>query len=478
MRSLERPVYEPGTLLTERHLGADQKDLVRRLRNSNRYGHGSGVVCGLQVVPANDGTRPWAVLICPGYALGCCGDEITVPSRVLVDLADYVWRRPLDRSSSVASIGLRYAEEDARPVPSTTPGCGCAEPEYRASRLRDGYRVIVSWEAPDDSPSSSLDLCASESAPCPSCAGETGVPLAAITLPTTEGDPITVRHIDLTRLLPALHYSPLALRENVFVATGTSARAPSPLAVPIVGVIGGGSVDEATQRLATRIGDAVVRAGCILMTGGDPAGVGKGVKDLALRGAVAAARPDRPAGLIGIIPDGSRSVRLASRGPVHALAVVTGASNWERDVLTGFLPDVLIALPGEKGTLAELAYALRAGRPIVFVKSWKALKDELAAHPAHVRKVIAKLGEPEFGPTELARNLATLFASRKRRPATRILETATPAAAVKAALALRRANPVSTPRFPKLQRNPIRDLENELLQNLNRLVFALQKSSR
>ena len=97
MRSLERPVYEPGTLLTERHLGADQKDLVRRLRNSNRYGHGSGVVCGLQVVPANDGTRPWAVLICPGYALGCCGDEITVPSRVLVDIADYVWRRALDR---------------------------------------------------------------------------------------------------------------------------------------------------------------------------------------------------------------------------------------------------------------------------------------------------------------------------------------------------------------------------------------------
>jgi hypothetical protein len=213
------------------------------------------------------------------------------------------------------------------------------------------------------------------------------------------------------------------------------------------------------------------------MTGGDPGAQGKGVKDFTLRGAIAAARPGRPAGVVGIIPDGSRSVRLASQGSVHVLSVQTGVSNWERDVLTGTLPDVLIALQGERGTLAEVAYALNAGRPILFLDSWKQLKDEFAARPGRVGEVIEKLGEPRLQSKNLVAALKALFAERKRRKGVRRMKGVAAAAALEAARALSRAVPVSPPRFPRLQRNPVRNLENELTENLTRLMSAMQGSS-
>src|SRR5262245_47155972 len=110
--ALARPDYAPGSYLGSRDLLAGQHYLHQRLRRHNRHLHGWGVVCGLRVVPARDPGRPWAVHVCPGYALGPYGDEIEVPAPVIVDLRDYLWTRPPQRRTvSLAYLGIRSAEE-------------------------------------------------------------------------------------------------------------------------------------------------------------------------------------------------------------------------------------------------------------------------------------------------------------------------------------------------------------------------------
>src|SRR5262245_29859665 len=84
--ALKRPQYEIGNYLAAADLLTEQRYRLQRLRRHNRYLHGWGVVCGLHVVPARDSTRPWALWVCPGYAISCCGDEIEVPTPAMIDV--------------------------------------------------------------------------------------------------------------------------------------------------------------------------------------------------------------------------------------------------------------------------------------------------------------------------------------------------------------------------------------------------------
>ena len=96
----------------------------KRLRRHDRYLHGWGLVCGLLVVPGEipeDHGRQ----VCPGYAIGPYADEIEVQTPAAVDVRDYLWRRPHDAAGPpvrVAYVGIRYAEQQVRPVPSQPPG--------------------------------------------------------------------------------------------------------------------------------------------------------------------------------------------------------------------------------------------------------------------------------------------------------------------------------------------------------------------
>jgi len=46
-----------------------------KLKRHNRYLHGTGIVCGLEITPAPAPAPPAAVQISGGYALGPFGDE-------------------------------------------------------------------------------------------------------------------------------------------------------------------------------------------------------------------------------------------------------------------------------------------------------------------------------------------------------------------------------------------------------------------
>lgn len=195
--ALKRPQYEPRAYLAFKDLAAEQLFRMERWRHHNRYLHGAGVICGLQVVPAQKPGRPWAVSVCPGYAIGCCGDEIEVYSPVVLDIRDHVWNWPADSISRVPSayVAIRFAEKVAKPVPATPPACGCDETVYEDSRILDTYKVDVLWLLPR-AIRQSVDICARNLINCPDCRDGVHVMLARLTLPASESDPITSAHID------------------------------------------------------------------------------------------------------------------------------------------------------------------------------------------------------------------------------------------------------------------------------------------
>jgi uncharacterized repeat protein (TIGR01451 family) len=194
--ALARPDYMPGNYLAIQDLSIEQQYHLQRQRRHRRYLHGWGVVCGLWVVPARDYTRPWAVQVCPGYAIGPYGDEVEVQTPAPVDVRDYLWRRPSDAAGIPAYVGIRYAEQQVRPVPAQPPGCRCEETVYAPSRIRDGFQVDVLWKLPEPDTAEGFDICEQGLAPCPECPEIPYLVLACITLPASEGDPITHGRID------------------------------------------------------------------------------------------------------------------------------------------------------------------------------------------------------------------------------------------------------------------------------------------
>jgi hypothetical protein len=193
--ALPRPRFEPGHYLAAGDLHTEQRYRLQRARRHNRFLHGWGVVCGLLVTPAREVGQPWAVRVCPGYAIGPYGDEIEVRAAVRVDLRDHLWHRPVVGATRLAFVGVRYEEVPGRPVPTSPPGCGCADPRHVPSRVGDGYRAEARWGVglPE---AESIDVCQPAVTPCPDCPESPWVWLARVLLPLSEADPISPQQID------------------------------------------------------------------------------------------------------------------------------------------------------------------------------------------------------------------------------------------------------------------------------------------
>jgi hypothetical protein len=83
LECLCRPRFFAGQLLTEETLNDLERYIVEKNKLHNRYLHGWGVVCGLEVVchPCQD-----QVTVRAGYALSPCGDDIVVCRDAPVDV--------------------------------------------------------------------------------------------------------------------------------------------------------------------------------------------------------------------------------------------------------------------------------------------------------------------------------------------------------------------------------------------------------
>lgn len=223
---LERVRYYPRQLITADDMTQEQDYLRQRDRRHNRMLHGWGAVCGLVVEPAPDATHSWQVRVCPGYAVGPQGDEITVPDKVLFDLASGAcehepcqpWPCPPSATAGAGHIAppvylaIRHAECDSRPVRVHPLGCGCDEMLCEYSRVRDDYELKVLPELPASHvQQAALDLAwfatlkqwASSQqrgpVPVPACAPcheDPWVVIARITLPPQPTTPLAAGNID------------------------------------------------------------------------------------------------------------------------------------------------------------------------------------------------------------------------------------------------------------------------------------------
>ncbi|MCI0406701.1 MAG: LOG family protein, partial [candidate division Zixibacteria bacterium] len=70
--------------------------------------------------------------------------------------------------------------------------------------------------------------------------------------------------------------------------------------------------------------------------------------------------------VIGILPGFSRQ----DANPYVDIPIVTGLGDG-RNILIVQTAQAIIALPGEYGTLSEIALALKIGRPVVSLGSWE-----------------------------------------------------------------------------------------------------------
>ena len=132
-----------------------------------------------------------------------------------------------------------------------------------------------------------------------------------------------------------------------------------------VSVIGSGAEHE---RSAEEVGRLLAERGCTVVTGG----LGE-VMAAAARGAKAAGGTT-----IGILP-GERA-EDANEWADHV--VVTGIGH-ARNLAVAASGDAVIAVGGSWGTLAEIGFARRLGRPVVVLEpGWRVEGVETAATPA------------------------------------------------------------------------------------------------
>lgn len=128
-----------------------------------------------------------------------------------------------------------------------------------------------------------------------------------------------------------------------------------------IGVIGEGVCSRRVAALAERVRRAVAGVGAVLLCGG----LG-GVMEAASRGAAQAG------GLVvGLLPgfearDANRWVRVP---------IVTGMDQ-ARNVILVLSSDAVIAVGGRYGTLSEIALALKLGRPVVGLGTWRLAQPE------------------------------------------------------------------------------------------------------
>ncbi|MCE3287125.1 MAG: hypothetical protein K0S64_731 [Gaiellaceae bacterium] len=132
-----------------------------------------------------------------------------------------------------------------------------------------------------------------------------------------------------------------------------------------VAVIGSGAEWE---EAAEEVGRLLAESGCVVVTGGLDE-----VMAAAHRGAKSAG-----GATIGILPGESRS----AANPWAEHVVVTGIGH-ARNLAVAASGDVVIAVGGSYGTLAEMAFALRLGRPVVALQGAPPVDGaERAATPA------------------------------------------------------------------------------------------------
>ncbi len=152
---------------------------------------------------------------------------------------------------------------------------------------------------------------------------------------------------------------------------------------PMIAVIGAGKCSKKLRDMAALVGKHIAENGGILVCGG----MG-GIMEGAARGAKEAGGVT-----IGILPTGDK----ADANEFIDYAIATGFGE-ARNIMVVRSADAVVAFPGKYGTLSEMAFALKAGKPVISISAWK-LGDEIRQvdDPVEAAQLALELAQKEDG---------------------------------------------------------------------------------
>ena len=127
------------------------------------------------------------------------------------------------------------------------------------------------------------------------------------------------------------------------------------MAKKVVSVIGGRQCNQEVEYLAQNLGKNLAKVVEIIVCGGLSGAMKSICQNFKAEGGLT----------IGILP----SYNKEEANEYVDIVIPTGIG-LARNVLVVTSGDVVIALPGESGTLSEIAYALQFGIPVISLKSW------------------------------------------------------------------------------------------------------------
>jgi uncharacterized protein (TIGR00725 family) len=144
----------------------------------------------------------------------------------------------------------------------------------------------------------------------------------------------------------------------------------------IIGVIGAGTAGEEILGMAEEIGRLIAEHGCLFICGG----MG-GVMEASARGAKQAGGTT-----IGILPQPDRH----TANPYIDIPIATSFGE-ARNLIIVRTSDILIAVGGKYGTLSEIAFALKAEKPVIGLHTWDIPGIIKAETPAEALEIAIKL---------------------------------------------------------------------------------------
>lgn len=150
--NFKRVRYFHGMLMTDRDFREEQIYHNEKRKLLNRMLQGWGVVCGLGIKETSP--KSSKIVITPGMALDCCGNEILVCEDFDVDLKKETCICPdtskdkdpcaevgKDEKECKYYVAIKYNEVPTDPVPVYTPSGGCEDKVCEYSRTREGFCV-------------------------------------------------------------------------------------------------------------------------------------------------------------------------------------------------------------------------------------------------------------------------------------------------------------------------------------------------
>jgi uncharacterized protein (TIGR00725 family) len=150
-----------------------------------------------------------------------------------------------------------------------------------------------------------------------------------------------------------------------------------------IAVVGGGKCNPEVSDVARRVGQIIASHGHVLICGGL-----SGVMEAACCGA-------REAGglCVGILP-GERE----EANTCVDVKIATGMGH-ARNAIIVKSADLVIALPGEMGTLSEMALAMKMNKPVISLNSWEICGAFQAKDPKDVEELLERIdqGQKDLG---------------------------------------------------------------------------------